>query len=981
MIRLQYNIGIDIGSTTLKAVITDENDKVIYKSYERHFSKIRQLTAEKLTELSGIIGDSPVKIAITGSAGLGVSEDCGFDFIQEVFATAGGVQKFHPDTDVVIELGGEDAKIIFLKGALEERMNSTCAGGTGAFIDQMASLLDVDVTELDNLSQSHKYIYPIASRCGVFAKTDIQPLLNQGADKSDIAASIYQAVVDQTIAGLAQGRPIEGKVLFLGGPLAFSKGLRERFVQTLKLTEENAVFPEMAQYFVALGASIYAKDTTKIYTCSEIIDIITNSSSSSAKVKGLEPLFKNETEYQDFCKRHQESSVSVANIYSYEGNAYLGIDAGSTTTKIILISEDSHILYSYYHSNLGSPLEIVVKELSKIYQLCGDRIKIRASAVTGYGEDLIKNAFGIDIGIVETIAHYRAAKHFNPNVDFIIDIGGQDIKCFEIKDNSINSIMLNEACSSGCGSFIETFAKSLGYSIEEFARIGLFAEKPVDLGTRCTVFMNSSVKEAQKNGATVADISAGISMSVVKNALYKVIRIGSANDIGENIVVQGGTFANDAVLRSFEKLICKNVIRPVISGLMGAFGAALYAKNSKIESSTIMGIDELNNFSRTSKVIQCNGCTNKCSLTINTFKNGNKFISGNKCETPVTGKEGRNLPDMYKYKMDKLLSYKPQKGSRGRVGLPFVLNMYENLPLWHTFFTRLGFEVVLSDVSTRKMYSDGQHTIPSDTVCYPAKLAHGHIVNLMDKGVDFIFYPCMSYNFDEGISDNCFNCPVVAYYPEVIKANVVPETTFLYPFITFNNVKSFVNTMNDTLGKVCDVSKKEIKSAFEASLKEYRSFKADITNEGKRILKEAKEKGIHTIALLGRPYHVDPEVNHSINKLLVSLGFAVVTEDAFVEESDIKPDINILNQWTYHARMFNAAKKICALDHTDVVQLVSFGCGIDAITTDELKNIMRDSGKLYTQIKIDEMNNSGVVKIRLRSLKSAIDERSEGSAN
>ncbi len=978
---MQYNIGIDIGSTTLKAVITDENDKVIYKSYERHFSKIRELTEEKLAELSSIIGDAPVKMAVTGSAGLGVAEECGFDFIQEVFATAGGVQKFYPDTDVVIELGGEDAKIIFLKGALEERMNSTCAGGTGAFIDQMASLLDVDVTELDKLSQTHKFIYPIASRCGVFAKTDIQPLLNQGADKSDIAASIYQAVVDQTIAGLAQGRPIEGKVLFLGGPLAFSMGLRERFVETLKLTGENAVFPEMAQYFVALGASIYAGDTTKTYTCAEIIDILKNTKTDVSKVKGLEPLFENETEYQKFCQRHQNSNVSVENISAYEGNAYLGIDAGSTTTKMVLISEEGKILYSYYHSNLGSPIEIVVKQLLKIYELSEGRINIKASAVTGYGEDLIKNAFGIDVGIVETIAHYRAAKHFNPNVDFIIDIGGQDIKCFEIKDNSINSIMLNEACSSGCGSFIETFAKSLGYSIEEFAKIGLFAQCPVDLGTRCTVFMNSSVKEAQKNGATVADISAGISMSVVKNALYKVIRIGSANDIGENIVVQGGTFANDAVLRSFEKLIGKNVVRPVISGLMGAFGAALYAKGANVEVSTIMTKDELENFSRTSKVVKCNGCTNKCSLTVNTFKNGNKSISGNKCEAPLTGAQNKSLPDMYKYKLEKLLSYKSEGGERGRVGIPFVLNMYENLPLWHTFFKQLGFEVVTSDVSSRKMYSDGQHTIPSDTVCYPAKLVHGHMMNLMEKKVDFIFYPCITYNFDEGISDNCFNCPVVAYYPEVIKANVVPETKFLYPYLTFNDTKSFVNTMYKTLSGICDITKGEIKAAFKAALNEYHAFKKDITTEGKKVLDFAQKNGIHTIVLLGRPYHVDPEVNHSINKLLVSLGFAVVTEDAFVEENDTKPDINILNQWTYHARMFNAAKKVCSIKNADVVQLVSFGCGIDAITTDELKNIMRDNGKLYTQIKIDEMNNSGVVKIRLRSLKSAIEERGEAVAN
>ena len=772
---MSLRIGIDIGSTTVKVVLLDEQNKLLFRSYERHYSKSRERAAKTLRSLADRLAGRQVRIVITGSAGLGVAKAAEIDFVQEVYATAAAVNQYIPDTDAVIELGGEDAKIIFFGGALEERMNGSCAGGTGAFIDQMATLMNVTVNELDELSLRHEKIYPIASRCGVFAKSDIQPILNQGGRKEDVAASIFQAVVDQTVAGLTQGRELKGKIVFLGGPLHFLMGLRQRFVETLKLDADHAVFPEDGDCFAAMGAALCSSDYGE-RSFDEVLDRLEKSVDSVGLVDTMPPLFDSQEEYDAFLTRHNAMHPPEVDIHTYTGAAWLGIDAGSTTTKIALITADGGLLYTYYHSNLGNPVAIVLEQLREIYKLCGSRITIKGAAVTGYGEDLIKNAFSCDAGLVETVAHYSAARHFNPDVDFIIDIGGQDMKCFKIRNGAVDSIMLNEACSSGCGSFIETFAKALGYTIADFAKLGLLARHPVNLGSRCTVFMNSSVKQAQKDGASVEDISAGLSISIVKNAVYKVIRAANADDLGQHIVVQGGTFHNDAVLRSFEQELGRNVTRPTISGIMGAFGAALYARDLHLEKSALLSEEALQSFSHTAKPTTCNLCTNHCSLTVNTFDGGRRFISGNRCSRPL-GKAKVENPDLMTYKYKKLRALQGKgngSGVRGRMGIPFGLNMYENLPFWFEFFTRLNFEVVLSPESSRKLYLKGQHTIPSDTVCYPAKLLHGHAEALVEEGVDAIWYPCMSYNNDEGIGDNHYNCPVVAYYPELLAANVPP---------------------------------------------------------------------------------------------------------------------------------------------------------------------------------------------------------------
>lgn len=972
---MKYRVGLDVGSTTLKVLILDEQNHVVYKSYERHKSRVREMAFAKIEELKNVLEGNELCFAITGSAGLGIAKDGEFSFVQEVFATAGAVKRTYPRTDVVIELGGEDAKIIFLKGSLEERMNSTCAGGTGAFIDQMATLLDMDLDEMDAVSLTYSKLYPIASRCGVFAKSDIQPLINQGVEKSNLAASIFQAVVDQTIAGLAQGRNIEGNVLFLGGPLSFLKGLQQRFVETLKLPDEQAVFPQLAPYFVALGAAYYAENETPI-TYAQLHDKLEKVLHKKTRYQGLAPLFSNDNEYLEFKQRHKNADVPRGDIKTYHGNAYLGIDSGSTTTKLVLVDEDLRILYESYANNMGNPITVIRKELLNIYDMIENRITIAQCAVTGYGEDLMKHAFHLDIGIVETMAHYAAARHFNPNVDFIIDIGGQDMKCFRIKDNSIDDIILNEACSSGCGSFIETFAKSMGHTVEEFAQMGLAGDHPVDLGTRCTVFMNSSVKQAQKNGASMEDISAGLCMSVVKNALYKVIRAKCADDIGKEIVVQGGTFLNDTVLRSFELELGRNVIRPGIAHLMGAYGAALIAKQKQKHPSTLLTKNELENFTHSAKAMNCGLCTNRCNLTINSFADGSKHIAGNRCERPVTGKANvDNLPNLYTYKYEKLLQYQGKRGHRGKIGIPFVLNMYDTLPFWYTFFTTLGFEVVLSDKSSRSLYSLGQHTIPSDTVCYPAKLVHGHIQSLINKGLHTIFYPCMTYNFDEEISDNHFNCPVVAYYPEVVEANMeLGNTRFIYPYVDLQNQEHFQSHIGKSLAEGgIAVSEEDIKTACSAAYQAYRAFHEDILQEGQRALTFAQEHHRQVIVLAGRPYHIDPQINHGIHQLLTNLGFVVLSEDAIAKMPYHR--MQVLNQWTYHARMYNAARFVATQKHMELIQLVSFGCGIDAITSDEVKDILRTNGKLYTQIKIDEVDNLGAVKIRVRSLKAAMEER------
>ncbi len=970
-------VGIDIGSTTVKVVVLDEDNKLLFRSYERHYSKARERACETLRSIADMLHSKDVRLVVTGSAGLGVAKAAGLDFVQEVYATAAAVNAYIPDTDAVIELGGEDAKIIFFGGALEERMNGSCAGGTGAFIDQMATLMNVTVGELDGLSLKHEKIYPIASRCGVFAKSDIQPILNQGGRKEDVAASIFQAVVDQTVAGLTQGRELKGKIVFLGGPLHFLMGLRERFVDTLQLDSDHAVFPEDGDCFAAMGAALCASDY-QARPFDELLRLLEESKAATSVVDTMPPLFQSQADYDAFTARHNSSTPPRLDIGTYEGDAYLGIDAGSTTTKIVLIAPDGGLLYTYYHSNLGNPVAIALEQLREIYKLCGDRIKIKGSAVTGYGEDLIRNAFSCDLGLVETVAHYRAAAHFNPNVDFIIDIGGQDMKCFKIRNGAVDSIMLNEACSSGCGSFIETFAKALGYDIAEFARLGLFTQKPVNLGSRCTVFMNSSVKQAQKDGASVEDISAGLSISIVKNAIYKVIRAASADDLGRHIVVQGGTFHNDAVLRAFEQELDREVTRPIIAGIMGAFGAALAARDLRLDKSALLDAKSLEGFTHTARPVTCNLCTNHCSLTVNSFDGGRRFISGNRCSRPL-GKEKAELPDLYRYKYQKLRAMEGKgfgNGSRGRIGLPFGLNMYENLPFWFELFTRLNFEVVLSPESSRKLYIKGQRTIPSDTVCYPAKLLHGHVEALVEMGVDAIFYPCMSYNFDEKSSDNNYNCPVVAYYPELLAANMpdLKRTRFLNPYAGLHRPKDYERIGSQWFADTFGVPRREALHAIRAAYQAYDRYKEDLHRTGQRYIDEARRQGLPILVLAGRPYHIDPEINHGINELAASFGFVVVSEDAVAFHEEYAPR-KVLNQWTFQARMYNAARFVCGQPDMELVQLVSFGCGTDAITGDEMRSILEAGGRLYTQLKIDDISNLGAVKIRVRSLIAAMEER------
>ena len=972
-------LGIDLGSTTAKVVLI-EAGRMIYERYERHFSQVRQKTTEMIRALEEKLKGKDLHVAISGSAGLGVAKAADLQFVQEVYATSEVVKALEPDTSAVIELGGEDAKIIFFKGGTDERMNGSCAGGTGAFIDQMATLLDISVEELDRLSLQHKQIYPIASRCGVFAKTDIQPLLNQGADKADIAAGIYQAVVNQTIAGLAQGRKIDGKVMFLGGPLFYCEGLRQRFQETLHLTEEEAVFPSYARFTVAMGAALCASKTRRTVTYEELMERLTQSVTMTQETSRLDPLFVDEADYAAFQARHAKATVPLCDPASYSGDAYLGIDCGSTTTKLTLLSADHDLLYSYYSANKGNPVDVVRRQLAEIYELCGDRIHIRGSAVTGYGEELIKNAFHVDCGLVETMAHYTAAKHFSPNVDFILDIGGQDIKCFKIHNDSIDSIMLNEACSSGCGSFIETFAKSLGYEISEFAKLGLFSKAPVELGTRCTVFMNSSVKQAQKDGADVTDISAGLSVSVVRNAIYKVIRAGSADDLGQKIVVQGGTFLNDAVLRSFEVEIGREVIRPAIAGLMGAFGAALYAQKLNLERSALIAPEALQNFTHDSRGTVCKGCGNRCHLTINIFNGSDKFVSGNKCErgAGVSGKVIEDLPNLHQYKRDRFAALPEGDGTRGTIGLPLSLGMYELMPFWSAIFRSLGFKVKSSGFSSRKIYSKGQYSIPSDTACYPAKLMHGHIEVLLEEQVDAIFYPCLSYNFDEGVGDNHYNCPVVAYYSELLHGNMesLQGARFWFPYLNINNKKELVRGLLAMFkADYPQITKRELNQAVDAGYAAYAAWMADIRAEGRRALDYARANGKRIMVLAGRPYHIDPEIGHGIDQLASSLDFVVVSEDSISDLTTIQK-VAVLNQWTYHARLYNAAEYVSRNSDCELVQLVSFGCGLDAITTDEVREILEENGKLYTQIKIDEITNLGAVKIRLRSLIGALEERS-----
>ena len=979
----ELSVGLDIGSTTVKLVAARGTD-VIYSRYERHFSQVRQCALHLLEQAAPTLGGERFCFALSGSAGLGLAESAGLPFVQEVYATGRAVARLWPETDVAVELGGEDAKVIFFTGGADQRMNGSCAGGTGAFIDQMAVLLDMSVEEMDAASLTASRLYPVASRCGVFAKSDIQPLLNQGASKADVAASIYQAVVDQTVTGLAQGRRIGGRVLFLGGPLYYCAGLRRRFRETLGLDEETGYLPELARFTVALGAALYAAETDPTrYTCAALRKAL-EQAAPRARTERLDPLFANEAELAEFRARHAAATLPETELAAYRGRAWLGIDCGSTTTKLALIAEDNSLLWSYYGSNRGDPVTLVREQLSELRQLTDGRVAICGAAVTGYGEELIRRAFRADLGLVETMAHYRAARWFCPEVDFILDIGGQDIKCFRIRGGGVDSIMLNEACSSGCGSFLETFARSLGYTAAEFAALGLRSRAPVNLGSRCTVFMNSAVKQSQKEGATVEDISAGLAVSVVKNAIYKVIRAHSPRELGEHIVVQGGTLMNDGVLRALELELGGPVIRPAIAPLMGAFGAALSVKER--ESSTLLDGAALASFSHKSRQSVCRGCANHCHLTVNDFGDGQPYISGNQCQRALGTQSGEELPDLYCWKQDYLRSLTPPLTDpadparrRGVVGLPLTLSTYELAPLWVAFWRELGFDPRLTPESDRATYELGQFSIPSDTACYPAKIMHGHVEKLLRAGIDKIFYPCLSYNLDEGAGDNHYNCPIVAYYGELLRGNMElpPEVTFFSPYLSLDSPAALARTMGRELRPLApELSKSDLLRAAKAGFAAYDGYMAQVRQQGRQALDYARAHGKRVLILAGRPYHADPEIGHGIDRLARSLGFVVVSEDSVCHLAP-KQGTRVLDQWTYHARLYRAARFAAEQPDVDLVQLVSFGCGMDAITSDEVREILESRGKYYTQIKIDEITNLGAVRIRLRSLAAALEEREQ----
>ena len=979
-------LGIDVGSTTVKLVFLDDDGKIIYSRYERHMSNVFDKVKELLEEAEKEFGDQPVQTVITGSGGLSLAKLVGVPFEQEVIACSRAVEDLIPETDTAIELGGEDAKITFYGQTVEQRMNGTCAGGTGAFIDQMAVLLNTDADGLNEAASRHTLIYPIAARCGVFAKTDIQPLINDGAKIEDLAASIFQAVVDQTISGLACGHPIKGKVAFLGGPLSFLPELRKRFIETLNIQPEDVIFPDNSRFFVSIGAAFLAEKYEET-TLPKILELLKNSDQTKLRDTALiEPLFADQADYDEFRARHDKAKVRRGELSEARGPLFLGIDAGSTTTKSVLMDNDKNILYTFYRNNRGKPIAPIIEMLKEVYDSMPEDSYIARTAVTGYGENLIKAAFKADMGEIETMAHYKAAEEFLPGVDFILDIGGQDMKCMKIKDNALYNIMLNEACSSGCGSFIETYAKSVNMSVPDFAQAALFAKGPVDLGTRCTVFMNSKVKQAQKEGATIGDISAGLSYSVIKNALYKVIKLRNPEDAGEKIVVQGGTFLNDAILRSIERILDKEVVRPDISGLMGAFGCALIARNNwtEGETSTLLGRDELDSFEVKTSTTRCRHCENNCLLTINRFADGSRLITGNRCEKGAghTDEES-HLPNLYQYKLKRLFSYESipaEKATRGVVAIPRVLNMFENYPFWHTFFTELGFSVALSPMSRKSVYEQGMDTISSDTACYPAKLVHGHIKALIREGHKLIFYPSINYERVEDTKQpNHYNCPIVATYPEVIANNmdeIIEEegVTFLHPFLPYDDDKRLKKELTAVLADL-NIPAAEIGKAVDAARKEDDRFHADMRKAGEAALHYGEDHNVKSIVLCGRPYHVDPEINHGIDKMINTFGMIVLTEDSVAHLAKLERPIRVLDQWVYHSRMYRAAVFAGTRDDVELIQLNSFGCGLDAVTTDQVEEICHKNNKLYTVLKIDEGSNLGAAKIRIRSLKAAMTER------
>ena len=982
----KFYVGIDVGSTTIKIVCLNEENSIIYSIYQRHLSNVRETAKimfdSFLKELKEKYGnDIQCKVSITGSSGMGIASWIDLDFVQEVIACIKSIETFIPETDVAIELGGEDAKITFLKNDMDQRMNGSCAGGTGAFIDQIASLLNTDASGLNELAKGFDTIYPIAARCGVFAKTDIQPLINEGVKKENIAVSVLQAVVNQTITGLACGKKITGKVAFLGGPLFFLSELRNRFIDTLKLTNEDIIFPENSQLFVAQGAALLSKENSNFFTVEELEKKFQRlNEKDTSDTTRLQPLFKDEKELKEFYTRHEKEKIDTVNLTTYKGNAYLGIDAGSTTIKVVLISENSEILYSHYSHNKGNPLENIITTLKELYSKLSKDITIKSSCVTGYGEALIKAALKVDIGVVETMAHYKGAQFFQPNVDFILDIGGQDMKCLKIEDGVITSILLNEACSSGCGSFLETFANSLGMDIIEFSKKGLEAKAPADLGTRCTVFMNSKVKQAQKDGVEVGDISAGLSYSVVKNTLFKVIKIKNKEELGKYIVVQGGTFLNDCVLRAFELVSDRDVIRPNIAGLMGAFGAALIAKEENIEKSTLLNLDELNDFYCTTNLTRCKMCTNHCLLTIHKFKDGERFISGNRCDNPLGKLKKNSAPNMYEYKYNRLFSYvplEPSQAPRGEIGIPRVLNIYDSYPFWFTLLTALGFRVVISDDSSKKLYEKGIDTITSDSICYPAKLVHGHIINLIEKGIKRIFYPCVIFEEKEDKnSQNQFNCPIVMSYPEVIKNNLdilkEKHIDLMIPFFSFESKEILKKTILEEFEKF-DISEEEVQSALDLAWEERLNFRKDLKNKALEIIKDLEKTGKTGVVLCGRPYHCDKEIHHGIPNIINSFGIAVLTGDAVASISSLDEELRVVDQWTYHSRLYRAAAYVGKSNCLELIELNSFSCGIDAVTTDQVAEILANHGKVHTLLKIDEISNLGAVKIRIRSLLAALD--------
>lgn len=981
--------GIDVGSTTVKLVILNEQNESIFSKYERHFSDVKTATERVLREAESMIDTQGMTMSITGSGGMGLADVLEIPFVQEVIACTRTVEEVIPETDVAIELGGEDAKITFFEGALEQRMNGSCAGGTGAFIDQMAVLLKTDANGVNELAKNYKTIYPIASRCGVFAKTDVQPLINEGAAKEDIAASIFQAVVNQTIAGLAAGRKIKGNIAFLGGPLFFMSELRQRFIETLNIAPENVIFPENPQLFVAMGAAFYSEEA-EVTTLKDLLHRLTTAEEGHLSPSDtLEPLFEGEAELADFRMRHGQAQAQEKSLSDHEGVAFLGIDAGSTTTKVALIDDSGNLMYSFYGNNQGQPLETTMTVLKDLYRKLPENVFIGKAAVTGYGEQLIKNALKVDIGEVETMAHYKAANHFQPGVDFILDIGGQDMKAMTIKDGALSSIQLNEACSSGCGSFIETFAKSLNYNVEDFAKAALKSKAPVDLGSRCTVFMNSKVKQVQKEGASVGDISAGLSYSVIKNAIYKVIKVRRPEELGEKIVCQGGTFYNEAVLRAFEMVTGREVVRPSIAGLMGAFGAALIAlENYEVgEKTETLSLAEIDTFTAEKEFTHCGLCENNCMQTVTLFSDGRQFITGNRCERGARIKIKRedkkvNLVD-YKYR--RLFKYRPlrkKEAIRGEIGIPRVLNMYENYPLWHTFFSDLGFRVKLSPRSNKELYEQGMETIPSDTACYPAKIAHGHIQALIDSGVPMIFYPGVVFEREESKeADNHFNCPIVQSYPDVIRNNVDDiregKVDYRNPYLNLANEASVAKVLGRCF-KDLGITQDEINSALHHAYKELEVFKEDIRQKGEETLLMLNQKGERGVVLSGRPYHLDPEINHGIAEVITQEGFHVLTEDSVSHLSDVG-NLRVVNQWVYHSRLYAAARVVAKSKNLELVQLNSFGCGLDAVTTDQVEEIMDQYGKIYTVLKIDEGSNLGAIRIRLRSLKAAVNERDKSN--